>query len=75
MSRFLFDGHRLEAVFAVLGFDRDEALLQGKQMQPVPSPATCGFLNGPSQSQYVCMGSLSYPTPDAAGLSAFIVSA
>ena len=28
MSRFPFDGHRLEAVFEVLGFDRDEVLLQ-----------------------------------------------
>ena len=27
MSRFPFDGHRLEAVFAVLGFDRDEVVL------------------------------------------------
>jgi hypothetical protein len=28
MRRFPFDGHRLEAVFEVLGFDRDEVLLQ-----------------------------------------------
>jgi hypothetical protein len=28
MRRFPFDGQRLEAVFAVLGFDRDEVLLQ-----------------------------------------------
>ena len=28
MSRFPLDGHRLEAVFEVLGFDRDEVLLQ-----------------------------------------------
>ena len=28
MSRFPFDGQRLEAVFEVLGFDRDEVLLQ-----------------------------------------------
>ena len=27
MRRFPFDGHRLEAVFEVLGFDRDEVLL------------------------------------------------
>jgi hypothetical protein len=28
MRRFPFDGHRLEAIFEVLGFDRDEVLLQ-----------------------------------------------
>src|SRR5262245_4846069 len=28
MRRFPFDGHRLEAVFDVLGFDKDEVLLQ-----------------------------------------------
>jgi Neurotransmitter-gated ion-channel ligand binding domain len=28
MRRFPFDGHRLEAIFEVLGFDKDEVLLQ-----------------------------------------------
>ena len=30
MHRFPFDGHRLEAVFEVLGFDKDEVLLQAE---------------------------------------------
>jgi hypothetical protein len=30
MVRFPFDGHRLEAIFEVLGFDRDEVVLQAE---------------------------------------------
>jgi hypothetical protein len=36
MRRFPFDGHRLEAIFEVLGFDKDEVLLQVESVAASP---------------------------------------
>lgn len=36
MRRYPFDAHRLEAVFEVLGFDRDEVVLQADQQGDTP---------------------------------------
>ena len=50
MSRFPFDGHRLEAVFEVLGFDRDEVLLQ------VESDATSSVASNVRVPQWTVTG-------------------
>jgi len=50
MSRFPFDGHRLEAVFEVLGFDRDEVLLQ------VESDAASAFASDVRIPQWTLTG-------------------
>ena len=50
MSRFPFDGHRLEAVFEVLGFDRNEVLLQGE------SDAASSFASDVRMPQWTITG-------------------
>jgi hypothetical protein len=50
MSRFPFDGHRLEAVFEVLGFDKDEVLLK------VDSDATSSLASEVGVPQWTITG-------------------
>ena len=75
MSRFPFDGHRLEAVFEVLGFDRDEVLLQ------VESEAASAFARDVRIPQWTLTGASMSVRDRAASYagrrgiaSAFIVS-
>ncbi len=67
MSRFPFDGQRLEAVFEVLGFDRDEVLLQVESDAASSFASNVGCLNGSSQEPVRLSGIALHPTPDAAG--------
>ena len=65
MRRFPFDGHRLEAVFEVLGFDRDEVLLH------VASEAASALASDMRLPQWTVTGARAssgiarHPTPDA----------
>jgi hypothetical protein len=64
MIRFPFDGHRLEAVFEVLGFDKDEVLLWNR-MRPRSWPPKFACLNGPLRESVRRSGVALHPTPDA----------
>jgi hypothetical protein len=75
MSRFPFDGQRLEAVFEVLGFDRDEVLLQ------VESDAASSFASNVRVPQWTITGASASVRDSAASYagrrrvsSAFVVS-
>jgi hypothetical protein len=75
MSRFPFDGQRLEAVFEVLGFDRDEVLLQ------VESDAASSFASNVRVPQWIITGASASVRDRAASYagrrrvsSAFVVS-
>ena len=76
MRRFPFDGQRLEAVFEVLGFDRDEVLLQ---VESDAAPSFASEVRIPPQwtvtkaSQSVRDRSASYAARRAVS-SAFVVS-
>ena len=61
MRRFPFDGHRLEAVFDVLGFDREEVLLQ------VESEAASAFARDVRLPQWTITG-VSMSVQDRLGL-------
>ncbi len=74
MRRFPFDGHRLEAVFEMLGFGEDEVLIQVESDSASPAPPRAQVAQWSTTSIETLVREGSTPAGSKAPSSAFVVS-